>query len=83
MKRYSLAGRTPSPTSVANMKGRRYRLCSGSVGTQSRSCWTSSSTALTKASAGSSGIASRRAEAWKRAALASGRKVAIEPSGWR
>lgn len=34
-------------------------------------------------STGSSGMASRRAEAWKRLALASGRKVATEPSGWR
>ena len=36
-----------------------------------------------KVSTGSSGMARRRAERWKRAALASGRKVATEPSGWR
>ena len=36
-----------------------------------------------KVSTGSSGMASRRAERWKRWALASGRKVATEPSGWR
>lgn len=34
-----------------------------------------------KSSVGSSGMAMRRAEDWKRAALASGRKVATVPSG--
>ncbi|MDQ0987247.1 hypothetical protein QFZ71_004530 [Streptomyces sp. V2I9] len=34
-------------------------------------------------STGSSGMASRAAERWKRRALASGRKEATEPSGWR
>ena len=47
------------------------------------SCATSASHASMNVSTGSSGIASRRAEDWKRRALASGRKVATEPSGWR
>ena len=34
-------------------------------------------------STGNSGMARRRADAWKRSALASGRNMATEPSGWR
>lgn len=83
MKRNSFAGRTPRPTSEANMKGRRYREASPESGTQARSCLISASQASMKSSVGSSGMAMRRAEDWKRAALASGRKVATVPSGWR
>lgn len=53
------------------------------MGTQSLSWRTSTSHASMKVSTGSSGIASRREDAWKRSALASGRKVATPPSGWR
>lgn len=65
------------------MNGRRYREASPESGTQARSCVTSASQASMNRSTGSSGIAMRRAEAWKRSAFASGRKVATVPSGWR
>lgn len=65
------------------MNGRRYSEASPESGTQARSCLIRTSQASMKSSTGSSGIAMRRAEAWKRAALASGRNVATEPSGWR
>ena len=46
MKRYSLAGRTPRPTSVAIMNGRRYSDASPPwAGTHAWSCWTSASQA--------------------------------------
>ncbi|KIX77950.1 hypothetical protein SF12_11245 [Streptomyces sp. MBRL 601] len=79
----SAAGRTPRNASEANMNGRRYRLCSPSPGTQSRSARTSWVTDSRKTPAGSSGRARRRAERAKRSALASGRKVHTEPSGCR
>ncbi len=53
------------------------------VGTQSRSWRMRVSAASTNSSTGSSGMARRRAEALKRLALASGRKVLMWPSGWR
>jgi hypothetical protein len=81
--RYSLAGRMPTWASVAIMKGRRYRLCPGAVGTQSRSRSTRVSTASRNSSSGSSGIAIRAAERLKRRAFSSGRKRATAPSGWR
>lgn len=82
--RYSLAGFTPRPTSVPIMKGRRYSDSSPPcAGTQSWSWATSASHASMNVSTGSSGIARRRAERWKRRAFWSGRKVATEPSGWR
>lgn len=84
MKRYSLAGLTPRPTSVAIMKGRRYRDSSPPcAGTHFSSCATSASQASMKVSTGSSGMPRRREDAWKRAPFFSGRKVATEPSGRR
>ena len=62
------------------MNGRRYRLVPAPVGTHCRSCRTSSSTASTNVSTGSSGMASRRAEALNRAAFCSGRNSATDPS---
>ena len=53
------------------------------AGTHSRSWATNSSRARIKVSCGSSGIAIRRAEALNRAALASGRNIAIDPLSWR
>ena len=73
----------PSPTCVAIMNGRRYRLYSSASGTQARSCVTSSSMARTKASSGSSGMAIRRADKLNLAAFAQGRKVAIRPPACR
>ncbi|MDR6172086.1 hypothetical protein QE359_003115 [Curtobacterium sp. SORGH_AS776] len=77
------AARTPRNDSVAIMNGRRYRLVSGAEGTQSTSVRTSSRMESTKVSTGSSGSASRRADRWKRLALASGRNVQTEPSACR
>ena len=68
---------------MESMNGRRYNDSSSSLGTQSRSMSTSARIDSTNSSSGSSGIAIRRAERWKRAAFASGRNVAIVPSGWR
>ena len=65
------------------MNGRRYRLVSGAVGTQSLSIATRCRIAATKADSGSSGSASRRAERCSRSAFASGRNVHTEPSAQR
>lgn len=65
------------------MKGRRYRLVSGSEGTQSPSTAISCRSDSTNSSVGSSGSARRTAERWRRRAFASGRNVQMEPSACR
>ena len=82
--RYSADGRTPSPTSAATMNGRRYIDSSPPAGgTHSRSTSSSSASEARNSSSGSCAIASRAADARNRAAFASGRNEAIDPSGWR
>src|SRR5690625_1745733 len=85
MTRYSTSaeGRTPMNFSDAYMNGRKYRLVSGSAGTQSRSTWTRATIEPIKSAIDNSGSASRRDEAARRAPLASGRNDQIEPSAWR
>ena len=83
MNLYALAGRTPRNASVAIMNGRKYSEPPSTVGNQAASAATSSRTAAMNTSGGSSGIASRCADVFSRAALASGRNSASEPSGWR
>lgn len=65
------------------MNGRRYSVSPVRVGTHRSSAATSSRSEARNSSSGSSGMASRWAESRKRAALASGRNAAIDPSGWR
>ena len=65
------------------MKGRRYRLASPPVGTQSTSVRTRASIEPRNASSGSSGSARRRAERANRVALASGRNPHTLPSSCR
>ena len=65
------------------MKGRRYRLCSGALGTQLASAQTSASMLARKSAASSTGSASRRAERPIRAAFRSGRNNQTLPSGCR
>ena len=80
---YSLAGRTPRKTSLANMYGRTYRLDSGWSGTQSASAVTSADSEARNASSGSAGIDMRAAERLNRRALASGRNRVTPPSAAR
>jgi hypothetical protein len=82
--RYSFAGRTPSPGSVAITNGRRYSDSSPPAGgTHCSSTAISLRSDSRNNSSGSSGIASRRAEDRRRAALASGRNDTTEPSAQR
>src|ERR1700757_4932630 len=82
--RYCLAGRTPSPGSVAKTNGRRYSASSPpALGTQALSTAMSWQRDPTKRSSGSSGIASRRADDRILAALASARNETMEPSAQR
>ena len=78
-KMYSADGFTPRKTSLAIMKGRKYRLPSP-PGIQARSTRTSSSTASMNTASGSGAMAMRAAELWKRLALASGRNRFTPPS---
>jgi hypothetical protein len=82
MYRYSDDGFTPSPTSVAIRNGRRYIDSSPPAGgIHPRSTPSSSTSEPRNSSSGSCGMPSRTAEDRNRAALASGRKEATEPSG--
>ena len=76
-------GRTCRTGSVANISGRRYRLCPSPSGTQPASAVTTASMASRNRSTGSSGIARRCAERFMRAALASGRNTPMPPSASR
>lgn len=79
-----MAGRTPSPGSVAKMNGRRYSDSSPPAGgTQLSSTAISCRSDSMNNSSGSSGMASRRDEVRSRAALASGRNDTIDPSAQR
>src|ERR1700757_3186219 len=82
--RYCLAGRTPSPDSVAKTNGRRYNASSPPApGAHALSTTTSWRRDSMNISSGSSGIASRRADERILAALASARNDTIEPSAQR
>src|SRR3989442_15264930 len=78
---YSLAGRTPRKTSLANMYGRRYRLDSGWPGTQSASAPTSADSEARNASSGSVGIDMRAADRLKRRGVGAGREKVTPPPG--
>ena len=66
------------------MNGRRYSdVLAAGGGTHSRSTASSSASEARNSSSGSCAIASRAADARNRAAFASGRNEAIEPSGCR
>ena len=81
MNLYWLEAFTPSTGSVAMVKGRMYKLVSGSEGTQSCSTFTKARTASTKSSTGISGMHRRSWVEARRAPFLSGRNSCTLPSG--